>query len=46
MPGTALLTHRTVRRGLLRRVLLYILISQLLLVFMALVVYLGRHAGT
>ncbi|MCW7983891.1 hypothetical protein YWIDRAFT_04902 [Streptomyces sp. SceaMP-e96] len=46
LPGTVLLTHRAPRRSLWRRVFLYFVVSHLLLVFLALVIYLGRHAGT
>ncbi|MFI9051892.1 hypothetical protein [Streptomyces sp. NPDC053427] len=46
LPGAVHVPHRTVQRGVWRRVLLAILVSQLLIVFLALVVYLGRHAGT
>ncbi|WP_411145686.1 hypothetical protein [Streptomyces sp. x-80] len=37
---------RAAQRSLFRRVLLYITVSILVLCFMVLVVYLGRHAGT
>ncbi len=51
LPATVLVTHRAaahvaVRRSLWIRVLLYIAVTHLALVFLALVVYLGRHAGT
>ncbi|GAB7035093.1 hypothetical protein JCM4914_65540 [Streptomyces platensis subsp. malvinus] len=46
LPGAVLVTHRPPRTGPLRRVLLSILVTNLLLLFLALVVYLGRHAGT
>ncbi|BDM68965.1 hypothetical protein HEK616_24520 [Streptomyces nigrescens] len=46
LPGAVLVTHRAPRTGLLRRVLLSVLVTNLLLLFLALVVYLGRHAGT
>ncbi|UZJ32616.1 hypothetical protein [Streptomyces endophytica] len=46
LPGAVLITHRAPRTGLLRRVLLSVLVTNLLLLFLALVVYLGRHAGT
>lgn len=41
-----LLTHRTARRSAWQRVLLSFFIGQLLVAFLVLVVYLGRHAGT
>ncbi|MFJ9413405.1 hypothetical protein ACIRPT_04485 [Streptomyces sp. NPDC101227] len=46
LPGAVHVPHRPVRHSAWRRVLLSILVGQLLLVFLALVVYLGRHAGT
>lgn len=46
LPGAVLLTHRAPRRSPWRQVLLSIVVTQLLLVFLALVIYLGRHAGT
>ncbi|MEV7471250.1 hypothetical protein AB0O20_32805 [Streptomyces kronopolitis] len=46
LPGAVLLTHRASRRSRWRRVLLQMLVTQLLLLFLAMVVYLGRHAGT
>ncbi|MEU9113224.1 hypothetical protein AB0D04_15925 [Streptomyces sp. NPDC048483] len=46
LPGAVHVPHRTMQHSVWRRVLLTILISQLLIVFLALVVYLGRHAGT
>ncbi|MFI1205510.1 DUF6126 family protein [Streptomyces sp. BHT-5-2] len=51
LPGTVLVTHRAaaheaVRRSLWIRALLYIAVTHLVLVFLVLVVYLGRHAGT
>lgn len=46
LPGTVLLTHREPRRSLWHRVLLYIVVTNLVLIFLVLVVYLGRHAGT
>ncbi|MCK7625161.1 DUF6126 family protein [Streptomyces sp. RS10V-4] len=51
LPATVLVTHRAAaheaaRRSLWIRVLLYIAVTHLVLVFLALVVYLGRHAGT
>ncbi|MEU5237977.1 hypothetical protein ACH4UR_14255 [Streptomyces lydicus] len=47
LPGTVLLTQpaRT-PRSLWRQVLLAVVVTNLVLVFLALVVYLGRHAGT
>ncbi|WP_280525066.1 hypothetical protein [Streptomyces inhibens] len=41
-----LLTHRAPRPSPWRRVFLHIVVTNLLLVFLALVIYLGRHAGT
>ncbi|MEU8686238.1 DUF6126 family protein [Streptomyces sp. NPDC048611] len=46
LPGAVLFTHHTPRRSLWRRVFLYFVVSHLLLVFLVLVIYLGRHAGT
>ncbi|MFI2262603.1 DUF6126 family protein [Streptomyces tubercidicus] len=46
LPGAVLFPHRAPRRSLWLRVLLYFVVSHLLLVFLALVIYLGRHAGT
>ncbi|MFF0622813.1 DUF6126 family protein [Streptomyces sp. NPDC004296] len=51
LPTTVLVTHRAAaheaaRRSLWIRVLLYIAVTNLVLVFLVLVVYLGRHAGT
>ncbi len=46
LPGAVLLAHRAPRRSLWRQVLLSIVVTNLLLVFLALVIYLGRHAGT
>ncbi|MFG2831395.1 hypothetical protein [Streptomyces sp. NPDC048434] len=46
LPGAVLLTQRAPRRSLWRQVLLSIVVTNLLLVFLALVIYLGRHAGT
>ncbi|MFI0715850.1 hypothetical protein ACH4SK_35585 [Streptomyces inhibens] len=46
LPGTVLLTHRAPRPSPWRRVFLHIVVTNLLLVFLALVIYLGRHAGT
>ncbi|MFD8548095.1 hypothetical protein [Streptomyces sp. NPDC059649] len=46
LPGAVLVTHRPPRTGPLRRILLSVLVTNLLLLFLALVVYLGRHAGT
>ena len=46
LPGAVLLTHRAPRHRLWRRVLLHIVVTQLLLLFLAMVIYLGRHAGT
>ncbi|WP_043263247.1 hypothetical protein [Streptomyces sp. CT34] len=51
LPGTLLVTHRAAtyeaaRRSLWIRVLLGVAVTNLVLVFLALVVYLGRHAGT
>ncbi|MCZ1005892.1 hypothetical protein O1L68_02925 [Streptomyces lydicus] len=46
LPGAVLLTHRAPRRSAWRQVLLSIVVTHLLLVFLALVIYLGRHAGT
>ncbi|MFK0263471.1 hypothetical protein ACIQU1_19310 [Streptomyces angustmyceticus] len=46
LPGSVRLTRRAPRRSPWRQVLLSILVTQLLLVFLALVIYLGRHAGT
>ncbi|MEU6331079.1 hypothetical protein SAMN05216511_6530 [Streptomyces sp. KS_16] len=46
LPGAVLLAHRAPRRSPWRQVLLSIVVTHLLLVFLALVIYLGRHAGT
>ncbi|MCL7493023.1 MULTISPECIES: hypothetical protein [Streptomyces] len=46
LPGGVLLAHPAPRRSLWRQVLLSIVVTNLLLVFLALVIYLGRHAGT
>ncbi|MCZ0996669.1 hypothetical protein O1L44_31820 [Streptomyces noursei] len=51
LPAAVLVTqraaaHEAARRSLWIRVLLHIAVAQLVLVFLALVVYLGRHAGT
>ncbi len=51
LPATVLVPHRAAaheaaRRSLWIRVLLYLAVTHLALVFLALVVYLGRHAGT
>ncbi|MEU5208419.1 hypothetical protein [Streptomyces sp. NPDC020742] len=46
LPGSVLFAHRPSRRSPLRQVLLYIVVTNLVLVFLALVIYLGRHAGT
>ncbi|MFB7634553.1 hypothetical protein ACFC0M_26875 [Streptomyces sp. NPDC056149] len=51
LPATVLVPHRIVayeaaRRSLWIRVLLHIAVTNLVLLFLALVVYLGRHAGT
>ncbi|MFJ6749194.1 MULTISPECIES: hypothetical protein [unclassified Streptomyces] len=46
LPGAVRPLSLPVRRSLWRRILLYIVVTQLLLVFLVLVVYLGRHAGT
>ncbi|AIA02052.1 DUF6126 family protein [Streptomyces noursei] len=50
LPGTVLVTHRATahgaaRRSLWIRVLFSIAVTHLVLAFLALVVYLGRHAG-
>ncbi|MFH8570179.1 DUF6126 family protein [Streptomyces sp. NPDC017993] len=39
-------SRRAVRRSAWRRILLTIVVTHLVLVFLALVIYLGRHAGT
>ncbi|GAA2326552.1 hypothetical protein Scani_43880 [Streptomyces caniferus] len=46
LPGSVLLTRPAPRRSPWRQVLLSIVVTNLLLVFLALVIYLGRHAGT
>ncbi|MGW1379688.1 DUF6126 family protein [Streptomyces sp. NPDC002446] len=46
LPGTVLLTHRAPRHSLWRRIVLTVVVTNLVLIFLALVVYLGRHAGT
>ncbi|MFE1173874.1 DUF6126 family protein [Streptomyces sp. NPDC058773] len=46
LSGAVLLTHPAPRRSLWRRLFLYVVVSHLLLVFLVLVIYLGRHAGT
>lgn len=46
LPGAVLLTHRAPQRSLWRQVLLYIVVTNLVLIFLVLVIYLGRHAGT
>ncbi|MEU8997855.1 hypothetical protein AB0C95_24015 [Streptomyces caniferus] len=46
LPGSVLLTRPAPRRKPWRQVLLSIVVTNLLLVFLALVIYLGRHAGT
>ncbi|MFE7312034.1 DUF6126 family protein [Streptomyces sp. NPDC057555] len=51
LPGTVLVprrivAHEAARRSLWIRVLLYVAVTHLVLLFLALVVYLGRHAGT
>ncbi|GGX41065.1 DUF6126 family protein [Streptomyces noursei] len=51
LPAAVLVTqraaaHEAARRSLWIRVLLHVAVTQLVLVFLALVVYLGRHAGT
>ncbi|QHC22477.1 hypothetical protein [Streptomyces sp. GS7] len=51
LPGTVLVTHRTAtyeaaRRSLWIRVLFAVAVTNLVLAFLAMVVYLGRHAGT
>jgi hypothetical protein len=45
LPGTVLV-HRPPRDSLWRRALIFVVVTNLVLVFLALVVYLGRHAGT
>ncbi|KPC60858.1 hypothetical protein [Streptomyces chattanoogensis] len=46
LPGALHVPHHTVQRSVWQRAMLAILVSQLLILFLALVVYLGRHAGT
>ncbi|MFF4607720.1 hypothetical protein ACFY12_33905 [Streptomyces sp. NPDC001339] len=46
LPGAIRVTPRTPRRSRWRQVLLSIVVTHLVLVFLALVIYLGRHAGT
>lgn len=46
LSSAVLLTHREPQRSLWRQVLLCIVVTNLVLVFLVLVVYLGRHAGT
>ncbi|MEU9122572.1 hypothetical protein AB0C96_22365 [Streptomyces sp. NPDC048506] len=46
LPGALLVPHRTPHRGPWRQALLVVVVTNLVLVFLALVVYLGRHAGT
>ncbi|MFH8558431.1 DUF6126 family protein [Streptomyces celluloflavus] len=46
LSGVVVPSARAAQRSLFRRVLLYITVTILVLCFMVLVVYLGRHAGT
>ncbi len=45
LPGTVPV-HRPPRDSLWRRALIFVVVTNLVLVFLVLVVYLGRHAGT
>ncbi|ARF54039.1 hypothetical protein [Streptomyces gilvosporeus] len=46
LPGAVHVPHRPAQRSVWQRMLLTVLVGQVLLLFLALVVYLGRHAGT